>query len=107
MCPAGEISLRHVQFLDSIGACNGNAIVAQGVSVQSNLYTSRLNVTLTSELVGRTVTCSLDDGISVSVIGTTNLTQTTTSEFHVTISTMHAKLKFKCRLLSTTHRDLY
>ena len=81
MCQGGEISLRHVRFLDSIGACNNGAIVAQGVSVKNNHYTSHINVTLSSELVGRNVTCSLDDGMNLISIGEINLVPNNTSEF--------------------------
>ena len=80
MCQGGEISLRHVRFLDSIGECNDGAIVAQGVSVHNNQYISHLNVILSSELVGRTVTCSLDDGANLNAIGAINLVLNTTSE---------------------------
>ena len=83
MCQGEEISLRHVRFLDSIGACNNGAIVAQGVSIENNHYTSRINVTLNSELVGRNVTCSLDDGINLNPIGEINLVLNTTSEPYV------------------------
>ena len=80
MCQGGEISLTHVRFLDSIGACNDGAIIAQGVSLHDNHYTSHLNVTLSSELVGRTVSCSLDDGTQLTSIGSIILALNTISE---------------------------
>ena len=80
MCRGNEISLQHNRFLEAIGSCNDGAIVGRGVAMDSNCFTSRLNLTLSSALVGRSVSCSTDDGSRQTVIGTVVLTLNTTSE---------------------------
>ena len=37
--------------------CNNGAIVANVISVEENIYTSQANVTVTSEIVGKTIEC--------------------------------------------------
>ena len=80
MCQGGEIPLRHFGFLEAIGECNDGAIIGQGVDIAINnsltYYTSHLYVTLSPELLGRTVTCSVDDGDLIHV-GASNLTVST------------------------------
>ena len=79
MCQGEEIPLRHFGFLAASGECNNGAIIGRGVEItNNNCYTSQLSVRLSLELVGRTVTCSIDDGLnSVTQVGTTNLTVST------------------------------
>ena len=57
-----EILLQHSRFntTGSTGTCNNGNIVGQSVSVQGNNYTSQLNVTITLDTVGKTVTCAYD-----------------------------------------------
>ena len=43
--------------------CNNGAIVARILSVDGNNFTSQLNVTVTSETIGKTIECLHDDGI--------------------------------------------
>ena len=51
-CPLGEIVLCRTQFTGSTGACSGEVqIVALGISVDDNCYTSWLNVTLSSSVL--------------------------------------------------------
>ena len=82
MCQAREISLRHGRFnqMEAIGSCNDGAIVGRGVASNGDQYTSQLDVTLSSGLIGRTVTCSVDDGVGSTEIGTTTLAVNATSE---------------------------
>ena len=79
MCQGGEIALRHVGFLNAIGECNSGAVIARGVKVTNNLYTSQLSIRLNQDLLGRTVICSLDSDQSSSLIaiGSSNLTLST------------------------------
>ena len=87
MCQGGEIPLQHNRFpLQAVGSCNDGAIIGQSVAVENNCYKSHLNLTLSSALVGRSVSCFVDDGSSQTSIGTVVLTINTTSEF-VTIIT--------------------
>ena len=68
-CPLTEIVLRHSQFIDSTGTCNDGAIVARGVSVESNCYTSRLNVTLSSSLNRESIECAHHNSTGTSAVG--------------------------------------
>jgi hypothetical protein len=67
MCQAGEITLRHVGFLDRVGECNGGAIIGRGISTTNTNYTSYLYVVLSSELIGRSISCSLDNGSLIPI----------------------------------------
>jgi hypothetical protein len=60
-CPQDEILLRHGDFISTgglTGTCNNGAIVGQSLGVQGNNYTSQLNVTITPETIGKTITCA-------------------------------------------------
>ena len=62
-CPQDVIQLRHHQFMPTggpIGTCNNGAIVGQSLDVQGNNYSSQLNVTITPETAGKTITCAYD-----------------------------------------------
>ena len=62
-CPSDEIVLFHGRFTQSDGtirSCNNGATVAQSVYVRNNLYTSQLNVTVTHDVMGRTIMCGYD-----------------------------------------------
>ena len=69
-CPSDEIVLLHQRFTDPGGAirsCNNGATVAQSLSVQDNLYTSQLNVTIVPNVTGKSIMCFYDgmgDGTS-------------------------------------------
>ena len=75
-----EITLRHNSFERAIGECNFGAIVGYSVANVEDCYTSRLDVALSADLQGQTITCSVDDGISgVTPLGTETLNVTTPS----------------------------
>ena len=62
-CQQNEILLQHHQFTQPggpTGTCNNGAIVGQSLSVQGNNFTSQLNVTITPETAGKTITCAYD-----------------------------------------------
>ena len=64
-CPNDEMLLVHRYFPHQdviFESCNGT-IVAQSLSVQDNLYTSQLSVTVTHEAAGKTIMCFYDDDI--------------------------------------------
>ena len=70
-CPqsSDEISLRHAQFLGSVGVCNDGAICAHAVSIPApDCFISNLTVYITPALEGRTVRCEHDDGIRVTLV---------------------------------------
>ena len=58
-----EILLQHRHFTQPggiTGTCNNRNIVGQSLGVQGNSYTSQLNVTITPDIVGKTITCAYD-----------------------------------------------
>ena len=66
-CRYNEIALLHRHFStnEAYGTCNNGAIVASGLSVDGNNYTSQLNVTVTPDTAGKTIECLYND---VSII---------------------------------------
>ena len=75
-----EILLRHSNFENAIGECNNGAIRGYSIANVGNCFTSRLDVRLSADLQGQTITCSVDDGISsVTLIDTKMLIVTTPS----------------------------
>ena len=68
-CSPAEIIIPHHEFTTPVKECNDGAIVARSLRVEGNNYTSQLNVTVTSEMKGRTIECAFDDGrIVVAVV---------------------------------------
>ena len=59
-----EIKLiHHYSFInETSGICNNGTILGQSVNVDGMHFTSQLNVTISSELNNKTVTCSSDSG---------------------------------------------
>ena len=69
---ANSISLRHSQFSHIetvVGVCNDGAVIARGVSLYGNNYTSQLNITINESMLGQTIQCAHDDGRHVNVVG--------------------------------------
>ena len=67
-----EILLLHRRFALEGGTseeCNGGAIVGQSVRAEESSYTSRLNVTLTADLIGERIECAVDNGTTSNLIG--------------------------------------
>ena len=60
-CAAKEITLLHPRFIDGTIRTACSDIVAETLSVEGNHYTSRFNITLISERVGKTVVCLYHD----------------------------------------------
>ena len=59
-CPNNEITLLHSVFKSghrAFGICNNGAILAWSLQVVDSYYTSQLKVTLTSDVVGKTIMC--------------------------------------------------
>ena len=61
-CPmdGSEITLRHSQFAanQEIGICNNGNIVARGIGVINDCYTSQLNMTISENFNNKTVQCA-------------------------------------------------
>ena len=50
--------------------CNNGSIHAYGVRVEDNCYTSRLNITVNADMIGKTVECVHYNTSTESVLGT-------------------------------------
>lgn len=75
-----EITLFHSQFDMPSGAfeiCNNEAVIGRSIIRENECYTSQLTILVTTDLDGRTVECSVDDGRENTVINTTTLLLTT------------------------------
>jgi hypothetical protein len=63
-----EIVLLHSRFSDTSNVwltfCNDGAVVGQGLYAEQGQYTSQLNVTIDSALIGKSIACSRDDGVN-------------------------------------------
>ena len=72
-CPStnNEITLRHSQFKNANhgGTCNNDSIVAQFDKIEGDKYTSQVQVRITSDLLGKTINCSHDNGTETKLIG--------------------------------------
>ena len=69
---SNTILLFHSRFATPIGTistCNNGAIVGRSLRVENNSYTSQLNVTVSRDLIGKSVTCVHDNGTYVYAIG--------------------------------------
>ena len=78
-----QILLRHSGFgteRNSVGTCNGGAITGEGVSSTGG-FTSQLNVTITSDLVGRQVSCYYENGSIEILVGNSTIQLTSAGIF--------------------------
>ena len=62
---------REGEFTDR--TCNNGSILGRIVRVENGVFTSQLNVTFTSDIVGRSIECAHDNG-TIHRIGSLNLT---------------------------------
>ena len=63
-CPSDEIVLFHQRFTElggTIRTCNHGTTVAQSLYFRNNYYFSQLNVTITHDVMERTIMCAYDD----------------------------------------------
>ena len=81
-CPNGKqvIELVHSDFTNVRGGeaystqmCNDGNVVGMIVRAESGSYTSQLNITLMSDIAGKSTECSYDNG-TVHRVGSVNLT---------------------------------
>lgn len=82
-CAGDSITLRNSDFgslsSPAVGECNSRQILARGISQDNSCYISQLNVTLTEELLGRTVTCGFNDG-TLNLVNSTVITASTSKQ---------------------------
>ena len=68
-----QINLRHSRFNQSLQtiSCNNATINIQRLSDKNGtyVYSSHLNITVTSQLIGDTIECSHDDGTGTILVG--------------------------------------
>ena len=87
-CVDQELSLRHNRFTEPMGAresCNNNSIVGQSLRVENGLYTSELNVTITSDNVGKNITCAYYNVTETTTVLIISLTGETTIIFFYSV----------------------
>ena len=64
-CSGGEINLLHRFYngtesdtgVRAYGECNNSSIVAQGVRVENGTYISQLNISVSNDMIGRSIEC--------------------------------------------------
>jgi hypothetical protein len=54
--------------------CNDGNVVGRFVSIENDSFTSQLNITLTRDIVGKSIECISDNGINTERVGSLNLT---------------------------------
>ena len=81
-CSVIEITLFHSDFQVPGAArdmCGNGTVVGYNVGVQSNCYTSRLDIIVNPRLNGSTVECHIDNGSISTIINTSTLFITTST----------------------------
>ena len=76
-CSLDEITLQHLQFPENAhGECNNGYILGKSIRVvDGRYYTSQLNVTISSDLVGKSIICFYDDNTGTKQqVGAMNIT---------------------------------
>ena len=81
-CPSSshEIILLHSRFKNERGthkACNNGTIVGQSLRVENTSYTSQLNVTVSSNMIGESIKCVHDDGKVATSVESSTIIPTT------------------------------
>ena len=67
-----EITLIHREYTQNGGAravCNSGDVVGESISVEDNCYRSQLSVEVSTRINGSTVECTIDDGVTTTLIG--------------------------------------
>ena len=69
-----ELVLHHSKFDEGTTAsCYNHTITGQSFSAENNSYTSQFNIEFSSELIGETIECIHDDGISTFIVGNSTI----------------------------------
>ena len=101
-CTSNEIVLLHRRFTSADGAfdvCNNGSIVGQSLRVEDNFYTSQLNVTFNSDMIGESISC-VHDSTTIHVIGVSTIVATGMSTY-IVLSAIIPQLA-QCSSISTT-----
>lgn len=74
-CTSSEISLLHSLYVNSMhmpasthayGDCNNGSIVAESLRRENTCYISQLNVTVSADMIGKSIECIHDDASTSS-----------------------------------------
>ena len=76
-----QILLRHSGFGTQMGSCNNGDITGKGIFAMDTLFVSQLNVTLSSDVVGKEIACYYDDNIDEILIGNATIILTTEGKY--------------------------
>ena len=75
-CFGDEINLVHILYnnteshiIRAYGECNNGSIVAQGVRIENDTYISQLNVSVSTDMIGRSIECFEDTTYSTLLVG--------------------------------------
>ena len=70
-CPTSGIILLHRRFNSqtTAGECNNGSIIGRGIRVEGNCFTSQLNITVNSDMIGKTIEC-VHDNSTENIVGT-------------------------------------
>ena len=111
-CPTNEITLFHSRFAPqegpgAYGECNNGVIVARGLRVEGDLYTSQLSVTVSAAITGKSITCvheSVNTRVASSQFSTTvpDLATGRCPELALLISITTMECVYSCRSFATT-----
>ena len=73
-----SITLFHSDFSGGTeGTCNSRAIVGRSIGVENTCYISKLDIFVSPDVIGTTIICIYDDGISPVDVGNSTITLTT------------------------------
>ena len=70
------VFLRHRDFIAGTTqpiVCNGGEIVIRSLRVESDCYTSQMNISFSNALINRTVVCAYDDGTRAVEVGSMSI----------------------------------
>ena len=94
-----DIILLHSRFNDEGGTratCNNGAIKGRSLRTAGRTYTSQLVVSVSSEMIGKSIVCTADDGLHATPVGRVSLA-TTTGQLNCLVIQLATFLSCICR----------
>ena len=108
-----QIALLHSRFNTingrANGTCNNNKIHGYSLSVDtsSNCYISQLNITVSQDMIGKTIQCVYDDGTTTKEVGNFSIEETQCyTRTVMTVSPTTGKLLIHVGLLANVYSKL-
>ena len=80
-----EIVLLHSRFEQDVRThktCNNGTITGEAIKVEERYYTSQLHVTVGLDMIGESIECANDDGVTMPIGSSTIAITTGRSFFH-------------------------